>query len=287
MKLGWIVNLLLLAAVIGLGTYAWHQGNQPKEPSYKLSALSATAVKKIEVAPRGGAGYTLEKRGETWFLTSPLEARADQTQVQRVLDLLSASSKEKLAATDLERFELDPPALKITVDGQTFSFGTTNPLTQDQYLTTGDSVYLVSAYYLSLIPARPDRLLTHSLFNQNEKPMGFAFKDFRVEQKEGKWTILPEAAEKERPSQDDFNRWADDWRYASSLLTQPWSAKAAPETVQVQLADGKSIVFVVARREPELILARPDEKLQFQFSGEMSRRLLRPAAKDKAGAGTP
>ena len=133
--------------------------------------------------------------------------------------------------------------------------------------------------------SQPDRLLTHSLFNQNEKPTSFTFKDFRVEQKEGKWTISPEVAETERPSQDDLNRWADDWRYASSLLTQPWSGNPAPETVQVGLSDGKSIVFVVAREEPELIIARPDEKLQFQFSGEMSRRLLRPVSKEKAGAG--
>ena len=29
------------------------------------------------------------------------------------------------------------------------------------------------------------------------------------------------ASDKERPSQDDLNRWVDDWRYASSLVTQP------------------------------------------------------------------
>jgi Domain of unknown function (DUF4340) len=286
MKRAWIVNLLLLAGVVGLAVYAWHQGNQPKEPSHKLSVLSAASIKKIEVTPRDGAGYTLEKRGETWFLTSPLDARADQTQVQRILDLLSASSKEKLAATDLKRFDLDPPALKVAFDGQAFSFGTMNPLTQDQYLATGDGVYLVSTYYLSLVPTRADRLLSHSLFNQDEKPVSFAFKNFRVEQKEGKWTVSPEAAEKERPSQDDLNRWADDWRLASSLLTQPWSGKPTPETVQVKLADGKRVVFMVVRKEPELILARPDEKLQFQFSGEMSRRLLQPTpAKAKEGAG--
>jgi len=286
MKRAWIVNLLLLAGVVGLAVYSWHQGNQPKEPSHKLSVLSAASIKKIDVMPRDGAGYALEKRGETWFLTAPLEARADQTQVQRILDLLSASSKEKLAATELKRFDLDPPALKVAFDGQAFSFGTTNPLTQDQYLATGDGVYLVSTYYLSLIPTRAERLLSHSLFNQDEKPVSFAFKHFRVEQKEGKWTVSPEAAEKERPSQDDLNRWADDWRLASSLLTQPWSGKPTPETVQVKLADGKSVVFMVVRKEPELILARPDEKLQFQFSGEMSRRLLQPTpAKAKEGAG--
>jgi len=286
MKLGWIVNVLLLAAVIGLGAYAWHKGNQPKEPSHSLSTLSPGAVKKIEVTRREGAAYSLEKRGEIWYLTSPLEARADQSQVQRLLDLLAATSKEKLAATDLKRFDLDPPALTVTIDNQVFSFGTTNPLTQEQYVATGDSVYLVSSYYLSLIPTQADRLLTHNLFHQDEKPVSFAFKDFRVEQKDGKWSVMPAPADKERPSQDDLNRWADDWRLSSSLLTQVWDGKATSETVQVKLADGTNVVFAVIRKEPELVLARPDEKVQFQFSGEMTKTLMRPpVAKDKAGAG--
>ena len=288
MKLGWIVNLVLLIGVIGLGTYAWHKERQPKEPSHKLSALPAAGVKRIAVTPRSRPGYALEKRGETWFLTAPIEARADQTQAQRMLDLLAATSKEKLAATDLKRFDLDPPVLKVSMDGQTFAFGGTNPLTQDQYLATGDSVYLVSTYYASLVPSASDRMLTHSLFNEGEKAVGFKFKDFSVEQRDGKWTLAPPlSAGKEQPSQDDLNRWADDWRYASSLVTQQWSGAPTAEAVEVKLAGGKTIVFIVVRKAPELILARPDEKLQFQFSGEMTRRLLSPTSgKDKESAGT-
>ena len=287
MRLGWIINALLLIGVISLGAYAWHKADQPKEPSYKLSTLTIAGVKRIAVAPRNAPGYTLEKREETWFLSAPIAARADQTQVQRMLDLLSAASKEKLAASDLKRFDLDPPALRVSMDGQSFSFGGTNPLSQDQYLATGDSVYLVSAYYASLVPRGSDRMLTHSLFKESEKAVGFKFKGFSVEQKDGKWTLAPQrSSDKERPSQDDLNRWADDWRYASSLVTQPWSGKSTPDVVEAKLADGRTITFVVVRREPELILARPDEKLQFQFSGEMTRRLLNPApGKDKDGAG--
>ena len=287
MKLGWFVNALLLIGVIGLGTYAWHRAGEPKEPSYKLTAVTSAGVKKIEVVPRGAPGYTLEKRGQTWFLTAPNEARADQSQVQRMLDLLSAVSKEKLAATDLQRFDLDPPALRVTMDSQAFSFGGTNPLSQDQYVGTGDGVYLVSAYYASLVPRASDRVLTHSLFNESEKAIGFKFKGFSVEQKDGKWVLAPRpSSDKEELSQDDLNRWADDWHYASSLVTRPWTGKPTPDVVEVKLNDGQSMTFVVLRREPDLILARPDEKLQFQFSGEMTRRLLNPApSKEKEGAG--
>jgi len=286
MTRGLIVNLLLLIGVIGLGTYAWHKAGQPKEPGHRLSTLASAGVKKIDVAPRNGRGYTLEKRGETWFLSAPIEARADQSQVQRLLDLLSATSKEKLAATELQRFDLDPPAVKVTMDGQSFSFGTINPLTREQYVASGDGVYLVSTYYASLVPSSSDRLLTHSLFKEGEKPVLFRFKAFSVEQKDGKWTVTPPLAGEQQPSQDDLNRWFDEWRYASSLVTQPWDGKATPDSVQVHLADGKAIVLSVLRREPELILARPDEKLQFQFSGEVARRLLNPTPpKDKEGAG--
>jgi hypothetical protein len=273
--------------VVGLGIYAWYRGHQPAEPTFKLSTQTASAATKVSVKPKSGNGYTLEKRDNVWYLSAPMEARADQTQVQRMLDLLSASSKEQLAATDLKRFDLDAPALSVTVNDQTFAFGTTNPLTQDQYVATGSNVYLVQSYYASLVPASPDRILTHTLFRQGETPSAFTFKSFSVMQQDGKWTLTPlPSSEKERPSQDDLNRWVDDWRYASSLTTQIATGKSAGETIGIKLADGKTLTFLVIRKEPELVLQRPDENLEFHFSGEMSKRLLQPlSVKDASRAG--
>ncbi|HTT38489.1 MAG TPA: DUF4340 domain-containing protein [Burkholderiales bacterium] len=287
MKRGWVVNLVLLVGVIGLGLYAYYKSNEPKEPSYKLSTLTASAAKTIVVESRSEPAYRLERRGDVWFLAAPTQARADQSQVQRILDLLSASSKEKLAAGDLQRFDLATPALKVVIDGQTFAFGGTNPLTQDQYVATGDGVYLVSTYFASLVPKQADRMLTHRLFSDSEVPTGFALNRFSVERKDGKWTLTPQPAQdNERPSQDDLNRWADDWRYASSLATRTWSGKPGHDLVQVKLSDGKTLTLTIVQTAPELVLGRADEKLQFQFSGEMSRRLLQPQpAKDKPGAG--
>jgi hypothetical protein len=59
------------------------------------------------------------------------------------------------------------------------------------YVGTGDGVYLVSAYYASLVPRASDRMLTHSLFNEREKAIGFKFKGFSVQQQDGKWTLSP------------------------------------------------------------------------------------------------
>jgi hypothetical protein len=289
MKMGWVVNGMLLVGVVGMGAYAWHRSNKPAEPSFKLSTQAASAAAKIAVTLKSGGSYALEKRDNVWYLTAPMQARADQTQVQRILDLLAATSKEQLPATDLKRFELEAPALTVTIDAQKFAFGTTNPLTQEQYLATGNNVYLVQSYYASLVPATPDRILTHNLFRPGETPAAFTFKTFDVTQKDSKWTLTPApAAEKERPSQDDLNRWVDDWRFASSLATQMASGKdkKAPESITVKLSDGKLLNFAILRKEPELVLVRTDENLEFHFSGEVSKRLLQPlSAKDGARAG--
>jgi hypothetical protein len=288
MKLGWIVNVLLLIGVIGLGAYVWHRGSQPAEPSFKLSTQTAGAAAKIVVTTKRGTTYTLEKKAATWYLTAPMQARADQTQVQRILDLLSATSKEQLPGTDLKRFDLDAPAMTVTIDGQAFAFGTLNPLTQEQYIATGNQVYLVQSYYASLVPGTADRMLTHSLLKPGETPIAIASKSFDVTQKDGKWTLNPPPAdEKDRPSQDDLNRWADDWRYASSLATQVAKGETNGEPITIRLSDGKSIELTVLKREPELVLVRKDENLEFHFSGEMSKRLLQPAStKESPRAGT-
>lgn len=286
MRTGWIVNLLLLVGVAGLAAYAlWgRKGEEP--PGHAIAAVKAAEVKRVVIEPRAGKRMILEKQGEDWFLAQPIQARADRGQVDRLLDLLSAKSREQLPATDLQRFELDTPELKVSFDGHHVAFGTTNPLSQDQYVLSGDGVYLLSAYYRSLVPQSPERVLTHALFRGDEKPVGFALERFRVEQRDAKWTLSPAPADaQDQPTADDLNGWVDDWRLASSLLTQPAAGKPAAETIEVRLADGRTLRLGVRQREPELVLVRADENLSFHFSGEMARRLLSPPAATPAPAG--
>ena len=286
MKTAWIVNLLLLTGVVGLVLFAIYRPKEEQAPQHRISTLASAQIKHILIEPKGGPPIELEKREDGWFLIRPYAARADGTQVERLLDLSAASSKEKLAATDLKRFDLDAPSLKVSFDQQTFAFGTTNPLSQDQYVLSGDSVYLLSTFYTSLVPQKAERLLAHSLFRQSEKPAAFTYKDFRLEQRDGKWTLTPApVSEQDKPSQDDINRWVDEWRFASSLLTQPAGGKAPSEIIEVRLTDGKTLKLGVLQKEPELILLRPDEKLQYHLSGELARHLMsRPAASPQTGA---
>jgi hypothetical protein len=229
----------------------------------------------VRIERRNSPAIELEKRGESWFLTAPINARADRSQMDRLLDVLHATSIEKLPATDLGHYDLDQPRLQLRLGDEVIAFGTVNPVTQEQYVLAGGSVYLVSTYFASTVPASPDRLLTHSLLREGEKPVRFEFKQFRVTQKEGRWTVEPPLAqEQEAPSADELNRWVDEWRFASSLVTRPATERRPIEEIRVGLSDGSQVSFGVLQKEPELELLRQDEKLEFQFSAENGRRLI-------------
>jgi hypothetical protein len=284
-KTGWIVNLLLLLGVAGLAAYALYKPKDEEDAGqHRISSLAPTQVKRVRIEPQGGTALELQKEADEWFLVQPLRARADRTQVDRLLDLLNARSREKLAATELQRFDLEQPVLRVTYDEHVIAFGTTNPLSQEQYVHAGDGVYLLSSFYRAQVPDRPERVLTHALFRQAEKPKSFRLKAFTVEQSDGKWQMHPPAG-KEPPSQDDLNRWVDDWRVASSLLTQPANARtSASEWIEVGLADGGTLRLGVVQRAPQLVLLRPDEQLTFHFSEGMRERLLSPPVAPETGA---
>jgi hypothetical protein len=105
----------------------------------------------------------------------------------------------------------------------------------------------------------------------------------------GTWRVTPPAVE---ASAEERNAWVDRWRQASAINALRHDGRAAKEHVKVQLADAKTIDIGILQREPELVLVRSDEGVQYHFFGRDAKRLLLPPgtasdAKDAAAAGPP
>jgi len=77
-------------------------------------------------------------------------------------------------------------------------------------------------------------------------------------------------------SQDDINRWVDDWRQASALHAAPFVHGKPVGEISVYLKNGKKLMLGILQREPELVLLRTDEKLQYYFVATVAKRLLLP-----------
>lgn len=274
MKRALWINVALLAAVAALALFLYLRP-QRGEPEFRLTPLTSSAVNRIRVEIAGQPPVVLERKDVDWIISAPFAARADLFQVQRLLMLLDAKAKERFPATGLARFDLNEPYARVTLNDQSFSFGAVNQMSREQYVLTQDGIYLVGLSYGAAVPKDALQFASKQLFGPDEAPAAFEFKEFKLARRDGKWELSPAGGEL---SQDDINRWVDEWRLATALAVNTASGRKALATIKVKRKDGSDLELAVVQREPDLVLARGDQKLEYQFSAEVGRRLLAPPA---------
>jgi hypothetical protein len=264
----------LLAAVVAvLAAYIYFKpAGEPGE--YPLSALKAQEIRSIRVErPGDAAPLLLERRPDGWYVASPFAARADALRAHQVLAIAEAKSSHRLPATDLARFELDRPVAWVTLAGETFSFGLVNAVTREQYVLSGDFVYTLHPRYGAALPARAADAANRQLFAADEIPVRIELKEFTVEQRSGRWALTPAAG---AVSQEEFMRWVDEWHLASALRVEPWTRGKPFAEIRVRLKNGRNLTLGVLARQPELVLVRTDEKMQYHLRGDAAKRLFSP-----------
>lgn len=284
MKRSLLINIVLALLVFGLGLWFALKPQEEEKggPPQPVSLKKATEAKRIAIARKGLPEFVLEKdAGGNWVQTAPFPARVDASKAGRLLDILGATAKTTFPATDLARFELDQPAVRVTIDDQAFAFGSVNAVTDEQYLLAGDKVFLVSPVHGFNLPAQADSLASHMLLAEDEIPNAFVLPGFKLELKEGKWVSTPPPADPAKISQDDYVRWAENWRMAASLATQVASGKETGDVVRIGLQSGRTLELIVASRTPELRLLRTDENLVYLFPADTAKRLLAAVTGDK------
>jgi len=265
-----VINVALVLLVAGLALFLYLRPKPGLAPELALSALDPDQVTRLRVE-RGGPAMALEKRAGAWYVVEPYRARADAFRVRQLLDVLSAKASRKLPATDLARFDLDHPAVRVVFNDQAIAFGTVNEMSNEQYVQAGDGVYLIPMRHAAALPADASALTGRQLFAPDEEPVEINIGAVSMTQQDGRWVLSPETSDL---SADDLNRWGEDWKSAASLLTRQSDASRGGDTIAVRLKSGKSVRLVVLQREPELVLAREDERLQYHFSVAAGKRLL-------------
>ena len=95
----------------------------------------------------------------------------------------------------------------------------------------------------------------------------------------GKWLLDPPGGDL---SQDDFQKWVEEWRHASAVRVAPHGQGKPLGAIGLEFQDGAKLPLAILAREPELALLRPDENLVYYFlSGQAGRLLSPPAARDE------
>jgi len=275
-----LLNLVLLAAVVSLALWIYFKPKpQGDTQEYRVSSLSAENAQSMRVEWQG-LNILLQKVGERWHLTQPLQARADEIKVGRILEILVATSSRRFPATELERFDLAQPAVRLRINHESFGFGGLAPITNEQYVASGDNVYLLAPRYVAALPRQPADLLSPKLLAENEIPVGFELENLKLIQQDGNWHITPQ-----KPgvalTQNEFNHWVQSWQQAYAVgvtlsVNAPDQTVAGKQAIRITLRDGNTVQLLILQQQPELILLRVDEGIRYRFPGESGKRLLDP-----------
>jgi hypothetical protein len=274
----WLWLLALTAAVAGLAYVLLQKDDESADQPAAVSSLKVAQVTRVKLARRTRSGsadeLTLEKRDGQWRITAPFTARADVFAVERLLSIVEAKASSRLPATDLARFGLDSPPLMLTANEVAIAYGSINQTTREQYVMTGNQVYVLPLDYAAALPRSVDVMLDKALFAADEKnPVRFDLPDFTVALEEGTWAIAPIASE---AGADERNAWVEAWKNASALTVALHAGPPPSESVKVTLKDGRTITLGIAERTPDIVLVREDDHVAYHFFADAGRKLLLP-----------
>ena len=292
MKNRWILNLVMLAVVAGLVAFLYLRPkvNNDALSQHEVSTLKLADFTAVKAEFSAKVPTSFEKVDGLWRMTSPYKTRADQVSVQRILAIIAAKSTEKFPATDLAKFGLDKPQLKLKLTKATgdevFSFGTFNSVTEEQYVGYKDAVYLLSGSYAEAATAQPIELIEKTPLTKNEAKQiaGFDFSKLEqwqanalnVDVADGKWkTNEPKA----KITQNEMNEWLDfSWKQAQAKQVELYTPdhKITYPSFDVKLKDGKKVHFDKIQEAPDLLLGRPDEGVMYHFSNDVGFTMVNP-----------
>ena len=292
MKNRWILNLVMLAVVAGLVAFLYLRPKASNDESslHEVSALKLADFTAIKAEFPAKVPTSFEKIDGLWRMTSPYKTRADQISVQRILAIIAAKSKEKFPATDLEKYGLDKPELRLKLIKATgdeeFSFGTFNSVTEEQYVGYKDAVYLLSGSYAEAATSQPIELIEKTPLTKNEAKQIAGFDFSKLEQwqanalnvdiADGKWKTNEQKA---KITQNEMNEWLDfSWKQAQAKQVELYTPdhKITYPSFDVKLKDGKRVHFDKIQEAPDLLLGRPDEGIMYHFSNDVGFNMLNP-----------
>ncbi len=292
MKKRWILNLIMLAVVAGLVSFLYirPKDNVEQKVAHEVSQLKLAGISTVKVEFPAKAPVLFEQVNGYWHMKAPYQQRADQRSVQQILSVIAARSENKFPATDLAKYGLDNPMIRLTITNESgdehFLYGTYNTVTDEQYVGYKDHVYLLNAGYSEAASTQPIEMVDKNILSPDESASLVGFDYSHLEQWEeaglnvditkGQWkTNLPKA----KPTQNDLNEWLEfSWKQnpAKSVALYTPDRKVTYPSFKVKLENGKTIHFDKIMESPELILARPDEGLTYHFGNDVGFTMLNP-----------
>ncbi|MBK1693823.1 hypothetical protein CKO09_03580 [Chromatium weissei] len=165
----WLINLALLALVIGLIALIQRDLTTARTLPL-LTELNASDLLLIEIVREGEPTITLGRTPTGWRMEAPLQLDADSNQINRLLMILNTPVQRSFPAqsADREQLGLASPKLRLRLNALEFAFGGIDPVEYRRYVANAELVHLIEDRIYSALIAPPVAYLSRQLL-----PRGF------------------------------------------------------------------------------------------------------------------
>ena len=139
------INLGLLVVAGGLAALALLEpGREQAAAIPSLLELTPERIERIAVERPGQTALAFERRDGGWWMTAPEGGFASPVLIRPILQLAEARCAPSYAVAELNlsRLRLEPPRLRLWLNGREIHFGDSAPTDGQRYLRVGATVYL-------------------------------------------------------------------------------------------------------------------------------------------------
>lgn len=269
----WLINYLLLILII---IFTWIGNRYPITDDQKLDQTALTTLKPDQVESirieTADGSIQLDKKQQRWFISSPFIWFADNVAAERIASLASSTYHSKLPKSeiDLSSLGLSIPKAVVTLNQKAIYFGTTNQIASRRYLLIDSTVYLADDIHFPFISHGIAGLVDKRLLPAGSGLKSLRFPDFTLTHQQDNW-LSDKAPQQAAKAAELINNW----QTQAAANVKPYKSSLTPlKKIIAEFDNSQSSEFYLLSIQPEIIIARPDMKLQFHFPEHLYYELL-------------
>lgn len=250
--------------MLGLGAFLLltdedksHEHQQP----ITLTQISADTIDTITIERQNMEDIIFRKKEAYWYMQAPFSLPANSTRIALLLEILQASSYRKFSAADndLTPFMLALPMVSITFNDTRLSFGDSSPLEEKlRYVLLDDTVHIIYDHFFHYLQSSPTLFISPKLIPTNVVLAAIRFPYVTI-----RGTNC-------QAHQKIINAWSQ----AEAVSIRRYENIEPIDRIIMDFTTGEAITFDIISDKPNLILARPDKKIQYYIADQVSSKLF-------------
>jgi hypothetical protein len=269
-----LINLALIALIAGLAYAGFHfEPGSTTGTKTTISELRPDDVDSIEIQS-ADLQLRLQRRAQGWDLETPINWPAYTTNVGRLLSILNfaSSALADAADVDLAQLGLQQPKASIRFNDSLLQFGTTNNIGERRYVMLDARVYLLPDVHLAFITQGLSALVDRRLLPRQADIVSLRLPDLEISLDEDSRWHSNQALE---TAQSSLLQLVENWQTLQATRISQFDPRLVPgQPIEIKLADGRVVDFLLLSEVPEIVIAHPEIGLQYYFRSDFRDQLI-------------